>query len=54
LEPANFDYPSRVVGIGPLLELGPDAEAEVARCQAFYQPFTGRYGRRATSGERSV
>lgn len=44
--PAYFDYPSKVVGIGAPMELGPDVEAEVARCRAFYQPFSGRYGRR--------
>lgn len=44
--PAYFDYPSRVVGIGPAMELGPDLEAELARCRQFYQPFTGRHGRR--------
>ncbi len=44
--PAYFDYPSKTVGIGPPMDLGPDAEAEVARCRAFYEPFTGRYGRR--------
>ena len=43
--PAYFDYPSKVVGIGPPLELGPDLEAEMARCRAFYQPYRGRYDR---------
>ena len=44
--PAYFDYPSKVVGIGPPLELGPEQETEVARCRAFFQPYSGRYGRR--------
>lgn len=43
--PAYFDYPSKTVGIGPPLELGPEVAAEVARCRAFYAPYSGRHGR---------
>lgn len=44
--PAGFDYPSKRVVIGAPMVFGPDLETELARCQAFCQPFGGRYGKR--------
>jgi 1-acyl-sn-glycerol-3-phosphate acyltransferase len=40
--PAYFDYPRRVIGIGPLFELGDDLDADIARIQRWYRPWRGR------------
>ncbi|EQD66184.1 phospholipid/glycerol acyltransferase, partial [mine drainage metagenome] len=38
-----FDYPSKTIGFGPMLEMGPDLDAEMARIRAFYAPYRGKY-----------
>ena len=38
-----LDYPSKTIGIGPLLEMGPDVEAELARIRAWYAPYRGKF-----------
>src|SRR5690606_34997387 len=40
--PAYFDYPRKIIGIGPLLEMGADMDAEIARVQRWYAPWHGR------------
>ena len=37
-----LDYPRRILGLGPVLVPGDDAEADLAAIRAFYQPFRGR------------
>lgn len=37
-----FDYPSRTIRIGPLLVMGEDLAAEMARVRAWYRPFVGK------------
>ncbi|MEO7149719.1 MAG: lysophospholipid acyltransferase family protein [Rhodanobacteraceae bacterium] len=41
--PVYFDYPRRVIGIGPLFASSADIEADLAALRAFYAPFRGRY-----------
>ncbi|MBS0214120.1 MAG: lysophospholipid acyltransferase family protein [Proteobacteria bacterium] len=38
-----FHYPERTIGIGPLLRMGEDIEADMARIRAFYRPWMGKY-----------
>ncbi len=38
-----FDYPSKTIGFGPLLQMGPDLDAEMTRIRAFYAPCRGKY-----------
>ena len=40
--PAYFDYPRKVIGIGPLFHLGDDMAADTARIQRWYAPWRGR------------
>ena len=40
--PAYFDYPRKVIGIGPLFHLGGDIAADTARIQRWYAPWCGR------------
>ena len=40
--PAYFDYPRKVIGIGPLFHLGGDIVADTARIQRWYAPWCGR------------
>lgn len=42
--PAYFHYPDRIIGIGPLVTLSDDMEADIARIRAWYRPFRGRHG----------
>lgn len=37
-----FDYPAKTIHIGPLLEMGPDLDADMARIRAWYVPFVGK------------
>lgn len=37
-----FDYPSRTIHLGPVLAMGEDLAAEMARVRAWYRPFTGK------------
>jgi 1-acyl-sn-glycerol-3-phosphate acyltransferase len=41
--PGYFDYPRKVIGLGPLFTPGDDKEADIARLRAFYQPFKGKH-----------
>lgn len=38
-----LDYPTRTIGIGPLLTMGPDRDAELARIRAWYAPYRGKH-----------
>ena len=40
--PMYFDYPRRIVGIGPPFEPGDDMSADIARIQRWYKPHRGR------------
>ena len=40
--PAYFDYPRKVIGIGPPFTLGTDMDADIARIQRWYAPWHGR------------
>jgi 1-acyl-sn-glycerol-3-phosphate acyltransferase len=40
--PAYFDYPRKVIGIGPLFVLGDDMTADLHRIQRWYRPWRGR------------
>jgi 1-acyl-sn-glycerol-3-phosphate acyltransferase len=37
-----FDYPSRTIHLGPVLAMGEDLAAEMARVRAWYRPFIGK------------
>ena len=41
--PAYFDYPEKVIGIGPPFVLGDDMAADIARIRAWYRPWRGRH-----------
>jgi 1-acyl-sn-glycerol-3-phosphate acyltransferase len=41
--PIYFDYPRKVIGVGPLFEATPDMDADIAALRAFYQPFKGKH-----------
>jgi 1-acyl-sn-glycerol-3-phosphate acyltransferase len=41
--PCYFDYPRKVIGLGPLFTPGDDKDADVAALRAFYAPFRGRH-----------
>ncbi|HVR82549.1 MAG TPA: lysophospholipid acyltransferase family protein [Luteimonas sp.] len=38
-----FHYPDKVIGIGPLFELGDDMAADIARIRAWYRPYQGKH-----------
>ena len=38
-----FDYPSKTIGLGPLLTMGPDRDTELARIRAWYAPYRGKH-----------
>ena len=40
---AYFDYPNKVVGLGPLFHPTGDMEKDMKEIQAFYQNFKGKY-----------
>ena len=40
--PAYFDYANKVIGIGPVLTLSEDMQADIARIQRWYKPYKGR------------
>ena len=40
--PAYFDYPRKVIGIGPPFELGDDMDADIRRIQQWYAPWRGK------------
>ncbi|MGN6788463.1 MAG: lysophospholipid acyltransferase family protein [Rhodanobacteraceae bacterium] len=41
--PGYFDYPRKVIGLGPLFQPTGDREADLAALKAFYQPFRGKH-----------
>ena len=41
--PVYFDYPRKVIGVGPLFETTPDMEVDIAALRAFYQPYKGKH-----------
>lgn len=41
--PAYFHYPDKIIGIGPLFELGDDMAADIARIRAWYRPWQGKH-----------
>jgi 1-acyl-sn-glycerol-3-phosphate acyltransferase len=41
--PAYFDYPRKVIGLGPLFYPTADKDADIAALRAFYAPFRGKY-----------
>jgi 1-acyl-sn-glycerol-3-phosphate acyltransferase len=42
---ASLDYEARCVRFGPLIEPGPDVDAEVRRVEAFFSAVRGRNAR---------
>lgn len=40
--PVYFHYPDRVVGIGDVIPLTDDLDADLARIRAWYQPYQGK------------
>ncbi|MGH8125884.1 MAG: lysophospholipid acyltransferase family protein [Rhodanobacteraceae bacterium] len=41
--PGYFDYPRKVIGLGPLFRPTGDKDADVAALRAFYAPYQGKY-----------
>ena len=41
--PAYFHYPDKVIGIGPVFDLGEDMQADIARIRAWYRPWQGKH-----------
>lgn len=41
--PGYFDYPRKVIGLGPLFRPTADKEADIAALRAFYAPFRGKH-----------
>jgi 1-acyl-sn-glycerol-3-phosphate acyltransferase len=41
--PAYFDYPRKVIGLGPLFWPTDDKDADLAALRAFYAPFKGKH-----------
>ena len=41
--PAYFDYPRRVIGLGPLFQPTTDMHADISALRAFYRPFKGKH-----------
>ncbi|MFT3790553.1 MAG: lysophospholipid acyltransferase family protein [Rudaea sp.] len=37
-----FHYPEKTIGLGPLIELSDDLDADTARIREYYMPFVGR------------
>ena len=37
-----FHYPDKTIGLGPLIELSDDLDADMARIREYYVPFQGR------------
>lgn len=40
---AFFHYPEKIMGLGQVLEPGPDPETDMARIRDYYQPFVGKH-----------
>lgn len=41
--PAYFHYPDKIVGVGPLIALTDDMQADLTRIRAWYRPWQGRH-----------
>lgn len=41
--PGYFDYPRKVIGLGPLFHPGDDKDADIAALRAFYASFRGKH-----------
>lgn len=41
--PGYFDYPRKVIGLGPLFQPTADKDADIATLRAFYAPFRGKH-----------
>ena len=41
--PVYFNYPRKVIGVGPLFETTPAMDADIAALRAFYAPFQGKH-----------
>lgn len=41
--PVYFDYPRRVIGVGPLFQPTADMDTDIAALRAFYAPFKGKH-----------
>ncbi|MGH8212229.1 MAG: 1-acyl-sn-glycerol-3-phosphate acyltransferase [Rhodanobacteraceae bacterium] len=41
--PAYFDYPRKVIGIGPLFQPTSDVHSDIAALRAFYRPYKGKH-----------
>jgi len=41
--PGYFDYPRKVIGLGPLFHPTDDKDADLAALRAFYKPFRGKH-----------
>ena len=41
--PVYFHYPDRVIGIGPLMRMTDDLEADMARLRVWYAPWRGKH-----------
>lgn len=41
--PGYFDYPRKVIGLGPLFQPSADKDADLAALRAFYTPFKGKH-----------
>ena len=41
--PGYFDYPRKVIGLGPLFQPTADKDADIAALRAFYKPFKGKH-----------
>jgi len=38
-----FHYPDRTIGVGPLLDMGPDIDADMRHLRAVYAPYIGKH-----------
>lgn len=43
LVPVYFHYPERIVGIGEIIPLTDDLDADLARIRAWYRPYQGKH-----------
>ncbi|HEU0277636.1 MAG TPA: 1-acyl-sn-glycerol-3-phosphate acyltransferase [Rhodanobacteraceae bacterium] len=41
--PGYFDYPRKVIGLGPVFHCTADKDADIAALRAFYAPFKGKH-----------
>jgi 1-acyl-sn-glycerol-3-phosphate acyltransferase len=41
--PGYFDYPRKVIGLGPLFHPTDDKDADIAALREYYRPFRGKH-----------